>query len=34
MPATDSPATGARTATRMLMNSTGTSGGVRVNFSR
>src|SRR5262249_21376309 len=31
---TSAPATGARTATRMLMNSTGTSGGVSANFSR
>src|SRR5262249_46372803 len=31
---TSLPATGARTATRMLMNSTGTSGGVSENFSR
>src|SRR4029453_12229661 len=31
---TSLPATGARTATRTLMNSTGTSGGVKENFSR
>ena len=31
---TSAPATGARTATRMLMNSTGTSGGVSANLSR
>jgi hypothetical protein len=32
--ATSAPATGARTATRTLMNSIGTSGGVSENFSR